>query len=57
MFLLIMVIQKYKRKEYGFSQEDFFIVTVGIRLRYEIDIEMVQNMIGFLERNKRLDGF
>ena len=45
--------KKYKRKEYGFSQEDFLIVTVGTRLRYEIDIEMVQNMIDFLERNKR----
>lgn len=43
----------HRRENYGFTKDDFLIVTVGTRLKKEIDYKMVQNMITFLDNNSR----
>lgn len=40
----------YSREEKGFEKRDFIIVTVGMRLRYEITEEMISNVVEMMKR-------
>lgn len=43
----------YYREDLGFNEDDFIMVTVGTRLRYEMGTDFVQTVKGALERNPR----
>lgn len=44
----------YKRECYGLQEEDFVMVTVGIRLHSEIDSEMIKNVCQLLLEKKNV---
>lgn len=44
----------YNRREYGLREEDFVMVTVGVRLQLEIDDEMIKNVCRLLSEKKNI---
>ena len=43
----------YYREDFGFQTDDFILVTVGNRLKYEMDIDFVKTVQGALKENPR----
>lgn len=43
----------YYREDFGFKEDDFIMVTVGNRLKYEMDSDFVETIKGTLEQNPK----
>ena len=46
--------RKYNRRNFGLTENDFVIVTVGLRLEQELTTDLVSSMVKLLERNVRV---
>ena len=46
--------KKYDRKDFGYDEEDFVIITSGNRINIEIDIDLITRMKSVLEEHPRI---
>jgi glycosyltransferase involved in cell wall biosynthesis len=53
----VQPLREFKREEYGLSEDDIVIVTVGNRLQYEIPNELIEQMCELLHKNKKVKWF
>ncbi len=53
-FLKYLKNKSYKRKEFGLNEEDFVVVTVGLRLDVELSPRFVASVANMLRRTRRI---
>ncbi len=49
-----VALRQFQRKESGFDDEDFILVTVGVRIEFELEPECVDNICNIISNHKNI---